>query len=162
MGEQVPRTVAPFNVLEFYSWTTEKFWKTCKIFGKSMFSTWQLQRDTDHCNVLVSGPCLLSPFQHYSVLSRGREGLWTYKQTSRCCSWTREKTCAGISHPHTEKETHKTISPLSEGWRWTRVITRTGGRGRGRGDHLIPIPEWAVRYARDFSCHSGEPIVTWL
>lgn len=48
--------------------------KNSKIFGKSMLSSWQFQRDTNHCNMLGLGPCLLSHVQCYSMTSRGRKG----------------------------------------------------------------------------------------
>lgn len=60
-------------------------WNTSEIFGKSVLSPWQFLRDTNHCNMLGPDPHLLTPVQHYSETSRGRDGLWIWQQNDGHC-----------------------------------------------------------------------------
>lgn len=88
-----------------------------------------------------AGPWLLF-IRHCSILDstlRRRRKRKTDQKALKLCSWTRETTCAGSSHPYTEEKIQDQISLHSEGWRGSRALT-TNGRGRARDNHLIPVP----------------------
>lgn len=97
---QVPRTVGtsqsfgtslPSNcgILENYS----------KIFGKVCCCP-DNPRETNHCNLLGTGPCLLSPVKHYSAPWR-ESSLWIWWTMQQPCSCSNpcNRPCSSENQP---------------------------------------------------------------
>lgn len=96
-----------------------------KIFGKAMPSPWPFQRDTNHCDMLRTGPCQPSPAQHYSAPTKGKESVWIWWENNRYCSYSNicnthysySKPCDRLLQP---QRLAQVPNPDDEHCSWTR------------------------------------------